>query len=319
MIKRLILSLLIVFGSFTIPPVEAGAIANYARPSSSDQTSSRVVALPVSNDQTSSRVIALPDIQIIHLNGKMDVKIISGLTDHDVRFIGGRSAVSQVQTRIHGRQLELIAPRYTREPFTVIIRVAQLYELAFVGKGDLEAIDMDTPQLKLNLQNQGNVKLSAQHMGVNALIATGSGSITLSGVDSQQFVANITGTKKVILTGKVAVQNLKLSGKTWFSAQWVQGSYCKVAATGYAQAQLAGKVGTFEMTLRQGAKVDAQYLRANDTYIKTYDFALAMVQTSRHQYTLARDSSNIYYYKTPFFQADLMSGAGSVLDFDGMA
>ncbi len=307
MLKRIILPLCL---GLLLPAMTLAAAMNKPVPQpSATQVISRTVALP-SNSQN------------IQIRGRMNVKILAGLPDHDLRIIGAPNAVKHVRARFEGNNVEISTPlvlfgRFAK-PLTVIIRTTQVYSLSFHGDGDLEGIDLNSPHLKLDLRNDGQVNLSAKRMGLNELVAKGPTQVVLRGVDSKHFTAQIAGDTQVVLRGEVVLQRLELKGNARFDAQWVHGSHVNVIAGGQAQAQLAGNVGTLEMTVRQQAGVNARYLRTQRNYIKTYNEATARIQTSNHQYALARDASNIYYFKTPFFKASMMAGWGSVLDFNGM-
>lgn len=304
--------ILLLCGGLLLPVVSLGG--SFDKPS----------PVQTSSLQLSSRTVDLPsNAQRFRFHGRMNVKILAGLPEHDMRIIGSPLAVSGLQTRVEGNIVDMSASPVLLSkfatPLTVIIRTSNVYSLSFNGNGDLEGVDLNTPHLELKLHNQGKVNLAAANMGLTELQAQGPSQVVLRGVNSKHFSAQIGGNTCVVLRGEVALQQLTLDDAAKFDAQWVQGYKLKLLAAGQSQVQLAGTVGTLEMTVRNQATVNARYLRTLENYVKTYNQATVMIQTSKHQYTLARDTSNIYYFKSPFFKADMMASWGSVLDFNGMA
>lgn len=209
-----------------------------------------------------------------------------------IRFTGGAPRYGQVNVDVHGGSLD---------------------KVRYVGSGMLTGSQLNTRLLDLDLENQGTTRLGGS-LGIQDLTVKGKGLVQLSGVHSYNMGINLIGDPKVQIAGAAHLSKLTMTGDGSLSMYWVKGYNLAITAKNKARLQLAGAVNHLELDLHGMAQFKGRYLRAQRSFVKTYDRSIAEISSVNHQSSLASDASDIYYYNIPTTRADFMAFDGSVLD-----
>jgi hypothetical protein len=124
----------------------------------------------------------------------------------------------------------------------------------------------------------------------------------------------LKGNSKTNINGDLHLQKLLLGGKTNLSIAWLNSCDFYLEATDKARIGIAGRVGVLEANVSGLAWVNARYLNAQCAFVKTQDRSRLDVRVSKSLNALASQSSRIYYYQDPKFQAPYMQSRGSVIN-----
>jgi len=262
----------------------------------------------------------LPPFDTIVARGDMMIKIIGDTTQNDVRILGPRKAVEGMYTEVKDNVLYLQTKSNNKtdpsgKSIVLIVRSQRLHRLAYEGNGSVDGVGIKTHFFKVYVKSDRRVHLRGR-MGLANLKVLGKGDVILEGIDSEHTTVDIEGDSKVTLTGVVGLTKLDYEGAGCLSMHWIDSHDLIVNASGTGELQLAGVVGTFEATIKDKTMLDARYLRATQSYVKTYDKAEADIYSIDTQYAFAADHSDIYYHaRTPRDgRHHYMAALGSILD-----
>jgi hypothetical protein len=142
----------------------------------------------------------------------------------------------------------------------------------------------------------------------------GSGYTQVGGVTSPHLHVTLSDQAKLKLTGRAHLKRLDMSGSSWFSLSWEEGSTLIVHATDKAYIQIAGIINKLDVAITDFAQFNGRFLRAKRAFVKTHGNSVAKISTLNHQHLLAADASDIRTYHLPEMKTDFMSYDGAVLD-----
>lgn len=267
-----------------------------------------------------ARQITAGHFDKVVVDGPMDVDLIGGIPENDVRLIGTKNDIYRVRAKVENETLYLtmLSGTLSKQRLLAVVRAPTLYQLSFKGDGRLKAIGLDAPWFNADIISHGQVDLSGKQLRLSQLNLKGSAIISLHNVTSRDLSIESTGSDKVNISGTVNLSKIRMAGTSQVKILWIDSPDLQVRSKGQSYLDLAGTVGTLDVMLRGQSRFNGRYLRSKYAYVKTYDSSRADLQVTRVQNALASQASNIYYYKDPEFQGTHMAQAGSVLDMDGM-
>lgn len=272
--------------------------------------------LPIENTAPSmTQYRQLPAFTQIDVQGHINVHLHTDYKKPSILLKGDPRDLAQVKTVVNGTTLYLIIgkgyPRYS--VVSADIRGPLLNRFSYEGSGLITGSQLHTRFLELYLANQGTTQLGGA-IGLQKLEVVGKGLTQISGITSHDLRVRLKGKPKVQLTGFVSLSNLDIDGEGWISLYWIKSYHLTVVAKKSAKIQLAGIVNRLEVELWGESRFKGRYLRAQRSFVKTYNHSVAEISAVNHQSTLATDASDIYYYNIPNTRADFMAFNGSVLN-----
>ena len=181
--------------------------------------------------------------------------------------------------------------------------------------GHLEAVDLNSPYINLNLDNSGSIFLRGK-MGVHHLNVSSGGIVKIQGINSQSLNINLSDNPKVYLTGMANLKHLNAHGAGHLQLYWVDSDTLTVSQHDKTYIELAGIANRLELKATDASYFDGRYLRVKNTYIKSYDTATVSLQSLKSRAAVAYDDSTIGFYGKPPFRSDLMANNGAVLDMN---
>lgn len=251
----------------------------------------------------------------VHVQGTVNVNLHTGYKQSEVILTGDPRDLLQVKTSVKQNTLVLTIgggyPKYGA--VNADVRTHYLNRLVYNGAGHLTGSQLKTSVFDATIANQGSTKLGGS-IGLRQLEVKGEGITQISGISSSNLQIRLKGNPKVYLSGVANLTSLKQEGSGWLSLYWVKSDNLVIQAKKKAKIQLAGKVNRLELELWGYAQFKGRYLRAQRTFVKTHDHAMAEISSVNHQSSLATDASDIYYYNLSNTRADFMAYNGSVLD-----
>ena len=172
---------------------------------------------------------------------------------------------------------------------------------------------LHTSILDLYLEHTGNVTLDGT-IGLRVLDIKGNNIIQIRGIRSHNLQLNLQENPKVQLSGIARLTHLNIDGNAWLRFPQVKTDNLIIRTKQSPTIQLAGTVNKLDAEFGGYTRFKGRYLRAQRSFVKTYDHAVAEISVAKHQSNLASGSSDIYYYNLPDTRADFMAYDGSVLD-----
>lgn len=251
----------------------------------------------------------------INVKGRINLDLHTGYKHPRLILTGDPRDLQQLKIVITQSTLYLSLgngyPRYGA--VKVDVRGKFLNKLRYEGAGMITGSRLHTSYLDLYLANQGTTELAGT-IGLQKLVVVGDGLTRINGITSQNLQISLKGKPKVQLTGMVNLARLNINGDGWLSLYWVKSNNLTIRGRKSAKIQLAGIVNRLDVELWGAAQFKGRYLRAQRSFVKTHDKAVAEISAVNHQSNLATDASDIYYYNLPGTRADFMAYDGSVLD-----
>ncbi len=258
----------------------------------------------------------------IVISGNIDVDIKTGVQNSEVVLTGDKETIKQVQISQKNGTLTMgLAPQFFVSysgPARVHAEILTHYLNNLTLKkysGHLQAINLNVPYFNANLDHSGTVLLSGK-IGLDDLKVSGSGVTKIAGVDSESLSIYMQDKPAVDMTGVANVQLINASGSGRLRLYWVDSSDLSIVQSGKTWVELAGIANHVMIHLKDSAHFDGRYLRTIVGYAKTQDKSVADVQFLRSQAVLANDNSTISFYGQPPYKADFMARNGAVLDMD---
>lgn len=242
----------------------------------------------------------------LHMDGSRPRIRISG-DPVDLAFL--RTEVSKDTLKIYLTKHGYIPVR----PITIDVYGTYLTHFDYQGAGKIIGRSFQGKRLSLNINNSGPTTISGS-IHLQKLVAAGGGYLQISGIRSLYLQLDIQDKTRTRLQGKLHLATLTVGQQSWLSMYWVKSAYLTIRAKDNAVVRLAGAVDRLDVELWNHAKFDGRYLRAERPYVKTHDLSVATIVATKHQHTLAMDSSDIYFYNLPQTKTDFMAHDGSVLD-----
>ncbi len=276
------------------------------------------------NGQDVTPVLHLKPYQRLIVKGDIDVDILAGKGAHGMRHVGNRAAFRQVESKVENNTLYLNQietpepiPADAKSKVVLTIRPNQLRYLKYDGNGKLRATGMDTPRLDVYVSGESDVSLQGR-LGLRTLHANDVSAVNISEVHTPKLDLVINDASTVRVAGELNAQKIHLSGAGWLNTYWIKSDNLHIDAEEGAYAQLGGIVDVLVVRLRDKTHLDIRNLRANKSYIKTSEYALAEVWSRDIQSSIASNESNIFYYRDPNFQTAYMAEHGSALNVEGL-
>lgn len=254
----------------------------------------------------------------IVVQGRLNVNLHTGYNKPEVILRGDPRDLVQVRTIVKQNTLYVSLgqgyPDYG--VVNVDIKTKFLNRFRYEGAGFVTGNNLHTSYLDLHLANAGTTKLAGT-IGLQKLVAVGSGITQINGVSSRNLQIVLKGDPKVLISGFVNLRTLDMDGKGTLSLYWVKSDHLTIRAKKSEKIQLAGIVNRLDVELWGFAQFQGKYLRAQRSFVRTHDKSVAEISAVNHQSSLATDASDIYYYNLSKTRADFMAFNGSVLDMRG--
>lgn len=252
----------------------------------------------------------------VDAEGLIDVTLHTGYKDPQVVLRGDPRDLQQVKTMVANNMLYVtLAQGFPKfGPVHADIQARFLNRVIYKGKGLLTGNQLHTSVLDLILLNEGTTRLGGS-LGLRQLVVGGNGLTELSGINSRGLqIKFLKGNPRVHLAGMANLTSLITNTNVSLSMYWLKSDTLTIRAKNRARIQLAGVVNRLDVELAGYAYFKGRHLRAQRSFVKTHDHAVAEISSVNHQSTLALGASNIYYYNLPNTRADFMAYNGSVLD-----
>lgn len=251
----------------------------------------------------------------VNIQGQINVNLHTGYKKPQVLLSGDPRDLVQVKTEIKNSTLYLtIGGGFPKHgAVSADVRGRYLNQIRYNGAGYLTGNQLHTSMVDMYLSNKGTTKLGGS-IGLRTLHITGSGYTQINGISSRNVDLVFKGDPKVQLRGMANIRKLNMDGSGWLSLYWVKSDWLTIRAKSSSQIQLAGVANRLDVELWDKAQFKGRYLRAQRSFVKTHNQALAEISSVNHQSSLASDASDIYYYNLPNTRADFMAFNGSVLD-----
>lgn len=220
----------------------------------------------------------LPPINAIDVNGDIDVEIETGSWGQRIALSGSRRLTESVRMQVRGSRLRIgtlcmCNPSHARPKIS--IHLPSLTQLACSGQDIHVSVD----------------GLSANH----------------------PVVMIFQGSPHVELKGHISLYRLIAGGHSHVFVYWIDICEPCIKAMGNAEICIGGIADTLSIDAYQSARVDARYVRTRRAFVKTYGCSRADICVMKSMNIFAADSSNVYYYQDPKFQAPFLQCAGSVI------
>lgn len=260
----------------------------------------------------------------IEAQGPMELHIISDAPCTKMVIEGPKILVNatlsntHISSTSHLHVTVPILPYPALPPLKVTVYVPKLRRLSYKGWGSVRATHLTSTTMSIHLENHGPVSLSGKNFGIERLYLSGTGKIKIEGTKSYNLVLDAWGNERVNIAGEVRLNHILLGNRVHVSLFWVKSHDLIIRLYQMARLDIAGMADLLDAHVSGGAWLNARYLRTQESFIKSYQRARVDIQTSTAQHTLAVGTSNIYFHDQPYFYANYMDGAGSVLDMQNI-
>lgn len=265
--------------------------------------------------QSSQQSRDVPAFTRVYVKGLLNVNLHTGYQQPHVVLRGDPRDLAQVVTKVVNGELNVILgagyPRFGGVQVDVDGRYLNSFE--YHGAGLVTGTKLHTGLLDVLLDNKGKTTLQGQ-IGLRKLAVRGGGYTEISGVNSPYLLVAISEKSSVRLSGVVNLATLDMNKGGRLSLYWVKSRELTIRGRDKAFIQLAGVVDKLNVELWGEARFNGRYLRAERSFVKTYNKSVAEISAVRRQHTLASDTSDIHFYNIPVMKADFMSASGAVLD-----
>lgn len=148
---------------------------------------------------------------------------------------------------------------------------------------------------------------------LNHLIVDGQAAVSSSHINSTSLSIDANSSGSIALMGMVNLDRILSSGSGDIHIQWVNSSRLRIDGSSKSKFTLAGVASTVELRLKDESLFEGQYLRIDDVFVQTRDYATAKLLVNNSLRGFAYDHSNIYYYKRPSEITEYTSGSGNIL------
>lgn len=262
-----------------------------------------------------SQTWLFPSFSSVNIVGNFNVQLHTGYANTAVVLSGSEAALENAELGVIDGvlTLSLKKPKLDCGPITANIRTRYLNGLIYHGNGNISGQHLRANLERAVIDTRGETVLNGTIL-LGYLEVLGGGYTQIGGATSRRLHVKVSENSKLRLKGVVALKRLDMKGKSWFSLFWEKSPTLIVRACDQASIEIAGIVNKLDGEVWNSAKLNARYLRARRVYMKTHDYSVALISATRHQHTLAADSSDIRFYNLPEMKTDFMAGDGAVLD-----
>jgi len=273
-----------------------------------------VVDAPIIKNQKQVRIKhAFSGIQF---EGDIDVNIKRASKGSSLTLQGDSRDLVFIKTSIKdGKVLVDIPDHYLRHgPVTATIYSDKLKHFAFNGNGNINAKNIRTSALNLELYINGKVNLSGQ-LHIRDMKVTGKNVIKLKGVKSKDLDIVMNGQSDITMSGVASLKSLRCGGKGKLSLYWVNSPHLSVESHDNVKVYIAGVARYLSAVTNDKSELDARYLRTNKVYVKAFGNSILRVVSNKELNAFAAGSGHIYYYNSPDLRAEHMVQNGAILNF----
>ncbi len=262
------------------------------------------------------KMLPLASFSQVQIEGMLSVQLFTDSKKSYVVLKGGEDDLAHLKIKSHDGVLDVnLGKGYPHAGLVVVeIHTRYLTRLAYTGRGLITGKNIHSKGLDLMIANQDKTTLRGRMVLRHVIIKGGLTEIGDLTRGLTPLNLTISQNAKVRLSGMIPLMSLNIQDKSWFSAYWVNGATVKICAKDASYVQLAGTAEVLDVELKDSAHLNARYLRAKRTFVKTFGHSEAKISTTEHQHVLASDASNVYFYNRPESQTDFMAYDGSVLD-----
>jgi hypothetical protein len=246
--------------------------------------------------------------------GPVSVKLVHS-DKHAIRLTGASEQITQTILDVNEFQLNITVP--PGEVIEAVVYLQNLHTVDWQAYGNLMVDKWDSALLDVTAGGEGVVEFNGS-FGLRHLDIGGKTSFAMRGVSSRDMTIRVRNEGVVLLRGMATVSSIELFDKGHLDMYWLDSDDLTVDAHNQSTATIAGIADKMVAVLQGNAQLNARYLRTREAFVKTYDRALAEIQTFSNQNAIAYNESNIYFFLTPDFHANFMARDGSVLNFDGI-
>lgn len=277
----------------------------------SPMSSSMSNFVPMGSDQT--RVFTPSNFMGIETSHTPNYQIIVDGKTNSVQVQGDPKLLKYVKCYVDKNGiLQLSYPYLWKAPFQVTIHTVRLNHLIQTGSGNV-SVNYLTPQaLQLDKTGSGNLSITGPItlVGFNY---NGTGGIQIPQIKTTNLIMNVNTPLIMQFKGVINASEINFYGPGVLRVFWVKSRVLNVSSYGSGTLALAGVANVVNAYSHQKSHLDIRYVRAKNTFVKSYDDSSADVIAQRNLFTLASNNSNIYYYSNTPYKSRMMQESGTVL------
>lgn len=254
----------------------------------------------------------------LYVRGKVTLTIHTGARRPWLTIHGDTRDLEQIKWSVKNDilrvRMEKSYPKYG--PVTVDVGAKQLKMFMYRGKGNVTGRRLYSKKLDvIIISKKPSVTVLEGRMNLRHVILRGSGKVLIKNSGTkQQMDVTIVGKTRVKLLGTTNLQELTMADYSSLILPSIKTKRIKVTMEDYARLQIKGSAQWANIDLSGYSRFYGRYLKLNEAFVKTHNYARAYIAISDKQHTLAMDSSDIYYYKVPTYNNNFMGKSGSVLN-----
>ena len=200
-------------------------------------------------------------------------------------------------------------------PVTIDIGARQLDAILYHGNGGVTGRRLYSKQLDVEINNSKNtVTLLEGRMNLRHVSLSGDGKIQLNGGGNNSMDLTIRGKVHAKITGTTTPKKIDMAGSSYLNLPQVRAKNMQLTMTRDSNAQMAGTAQWALIKMDGNAHFNGRSLRITEAFVRTDDYAMALIYVTSTQHALASGQSNIYYYNVPTYQNDFMAKNGTILN-----
>lgn len=180
------------------------------------------------------------------------------------------------------------------------VTIKELHHKLYITTKFPTTIDVSLTQDIHYFSDIGQGKVQATNIGYSGLGITLGGDVDMS------------------LHGDIRLKSASVGGNSSLHTYWINNTELKINTFGDAKVFLAGVAKDLDAVAAGDSVIDAKYLRTYNAHVKTEGTSTAAITVWHAMNVYAMNSSTIYYYRDPEFQAVYLDNAGSVLRMQGL-
>jgi len=170
-----------------------------------------------------------------------------------------------------------------------------LKEVVNTGSGTVTIIGVESPHVNLNVQGNGDVNLSGR-VGVELINHNGAGCINIIGADSNGLCIYAYGSGLTTVAGIVKLKEVTACNSARVFVNCVNGGEMHIQERNDAVVGVSGSTHILNVDLGDRACFEGGRLHAVEAYIHTQNNAYANIATERKIFADAKEQSRIYYF-----------------------
>jgi len=273
----------------------------------------------VSNQKATKATEIITPTQPIHnikAEGNCNINVKTGMKKRQIILKGNTYSIKKASIKVSNGTLYIDCS--AKSPLSIQVNTYQVYQIVLEDTGNIKLNAPHTNVTNIYSNNTKNVKLTGKwtiptleirgtgnfkakgYIKIKQLNFSGSGILMLKTLhDQKKMVINKSGPGHIVLRGYANVTTINQEGSGHTNLYWTNSQSTTINAEGSGSIKLAGKTKKLTAHLKDYTKLDAQYLRAKDIFIRTYHNAFAKIHPIDQLFAYAMDKSQINYYGTP--------------------